>query len=115
MLGTRHLASIVGRQAAREILVEGRTLDADAAAACGLLSELSTDDAIASRVDTIVQRSEGLDPPTLRAVLRLTRDAPSELDRAELLRSTWRGSLAERLREHARRMQQARAARRAHP
>jgi len=112
VLGTRHLATVVGRQAARELLVEGKTLDADAAAACGLLSEVCADDALAARIDDILCRSEGLDLPTLRSVLRLTRDEPREVDRAELLDSTWRGSLGERLREHARRTREARAARR---
>jgi enoyl-CoA hydratase/carnithine racemase len=112
VLGTRQLATVVGRQAAREILVEGKSLDARAAAQCGLLSELCNDDAIDSRVESIAQRSEAIDAPTLRAVLRLTRELPSERDRAELLRSTWRPGLAERLRKHARREQEQRALRR---
>ena len=53
-----------------------------------------------------------LDIATLRAILALTRDAPSERDRSELLRSVWRDGLAERVREHARRARDARAARR---
>lgn len=112
VLGTRHLASVVGGQCAREILVEGKTLDAASAHACGLLSELCTADTMASRVDEILQRSEAIDPSTLRAILRLTRDAPSARDRSELLDSTWRGSLAQRIREHARRTREERAARR---
>ena len=113
VLGTRQLAAVVGRQAAREILVEGKSLDAQAAAGCGLLSELCEEAAIDTRVDNIVHSSEAIDAPTLRAVLRLTRELPSERDRAELLQSTWREGLAERLREHARREQEQRALRRA--
>jgi enoyl-CoA hydratase/carnithine racemase len=112
VLGTRHLAAVVGGRAAREILVEGKILDAKAALDCGLLSELCAEAAMAERVEDIVRRSETIDASTLRAILRLTRDTPSECDRAELLRSTWRGSLGERIREHARRTQEARAARR---
>jgi len=112
VLGTRHLAAVVGRQVAREILVEGRMLDAKAAIDCGLLSELCAEKTVASRVDAILRRSEAIDPVTLRAILRLTRDAPSERDRTELLRSTWRDGLAERIREHARRTREERAARR---
>jgi enoyl-CoA hydratase/carnithine racemase len=112
VLGTRHLATVVGRQAARELLVEGKSLDAQAAARCGLLSELCSDDAVDSRVESIAQSSEAIDAPTLRAILRLTRELPSERDRAELLQSTSRGGLAERLREHARRAQEQRALRR---
>jgi len=112
VLGTRHLASVVGGQCAREILVEGKTLDAAAARACGLLSELCNADTMTGRVDEILQRAEAIDPPTLRAILRLTRDMPSARDRGELLDSTWRGSLAQRIREHARRTREERAARR---
>lgn len=113
VLGTRHLAAVIGRQAARELLVEGKSLDAQAAAQCGLLSELCAEDAIDSRVESIAQSSEATDAPTLRAILRLTRALPSERDRAELLQSTSRNGLAERLREHARRAQEQRALRRA--
>ena len=97
---------------AREILVEGKTLDATAALACGLLSSLCTEDAVASRVDEILRGSEALDSETLRAILRLTRDTSSERDRAELLRSTSREGLAERIREHAHPAREERAARR---
>jgi enoyl-CoA hydratase/carnithine racemase len=112
VLGTRHLATLVGGQVAREILVEGRMLDAQAAAGCGLLSSLSTEAEIAQRVDDILRGCEALDTATLRAILPLTRDAPSQRDRAELLRSVWRDGLAERMRDHARRARDARAARR---
>ncbi len=112
VLGTRHLAAVVGRQFAREILVEGKILDAKAALDCGLLSSLCAEDTVASRLDEILRGSEALDSETLRAILRLTRDMPSERDRAELLRSTWREGLAERTREHARRTREERAARR---
>jgi enoyl-CoA hydratase/carnithine racemase len=111
VLGTRHLAAVVGRQLAREILVEGKMLDAQAANDCGLLSELCAEDTVTGRVDEILRRSETLDIVTLRAILRLTRDARSERDRTELLRSTWRDGLAERMREHAHRTREERAAR----
>ena len=112
VLGTRHLAGVVGGQLAREILIEGRTLDATQALECGLLSSLCAEDDMASRVDAILQASEAVDSETLRAILRLTRDSPSERDRAELLRSTGRAGLAQRVRAHARRMREARATRR---
>ncbi|MGC1816678.1 MAG: enoyl-CoA hydratase/isomerase family protein [Casimicrobiaceae bacterium] len=112
VLGTRHLATVVGRQVARETLIEGRTLGATEAVGCGLLSSLCAEDEIASRVDAILQSSEAIDSETLRAILRLTRDPPSERDRDELLRSTSRAGLAERVRAHARRVREARATRR---
>jgi enoyl-CoA hydratase/carnithine racemase len=112
VLGTRHLATVIGRQAARELLVEGKSLDAQAALHCGLLSELCGEDVVDSRVESIAQSSEAIDAPTLRAILRLTRALPSERDRAELLQSTSRNGLAQRLREHARMAKEQRALRR---
>lgn len=112
MLGTRHLATVVGRQRAREILVEGQTLDADNAVACGLLSTLCDGDrAVTDRLEAILDGAAGLDLPTLQALLRLTRDTGSERDRAELLTSTWREGLASRIGKHAERTRKERAAR----
>ncbi|HJU24617.1 MAG TPA: hypothetical protein VJ891_19105, partial [Casimicrobiaceae bacterium] len=113
VLGTRHLASVVGRQAALEILIEGKTVNADAALACGLLSEIRDPQSVDARVEEILVRCECLDIETLRAMLRLLRDAPSERDRAELLASVSRGGFAERVRAHARRVRDERERRRA--
>lgn len=113
VLGTRHLAAVVGRQTALEILVEGKTLDADAALAGGLLSEIREPHSIAARVDEILLRSESVDVETLRAMLRLLRDVPSERDRGELLASLSRTGFAERVRHHARRVRDERERRRA--
>ncbi|HEY2819231.1 MAG TPA: enoyl-CoA hydratase/isomerase family protein [Casimicrobiaceae bacterium] len=112
VLGTRHLAAVVGGQLAREILVEGRKLDASAAVECGLLSSLCAEDKIAARIDEILRGAEAADVETMRAILRLTRDAPSERDRTELVRSVSRDGLAERMRQHARRANEERVARR---
>jgi enoyl-CoA hydratase/carnithine racemase len=112
VLGTRHLAAVVGRQAALEILVEGKTLAADAALRCGLLSEICTGDALGARVDAILQRSEAIDSVTLRAILGLVRELPSERDRDALVASVAREGLAARVRDHARRTREARERRR---
>ena len=112
VLGARHLAAVVGRQRAREILIEGEVLDANEAQRCGLLSELCADAELAGRVDEILQRSKALDAATLNATLRLTRDTSSELDTIELARSLAPEGLADRLRAYARRIGQERAARR---
>jgi enoyl-CoA hydratase/carnithine racemase len=115
VLGTRHLAGVVGRQAALETLVEGRTLDADAALRCGLLSEARSPESLQSRIDEIARHCASIDIETLRAMLRLIRSEPSELDRAELRASAAREGFGERVREHARRVREARDARRSRP
>ena len=113
VLGTRHLAGLVGRQAALEILVEGKTIDAEAALRHGLLCEMRSDDTVATRVDEIVQRTEPIDLETLRAMLGLLRELPSDRDRDALVASVSREGLAARVRDHARRVREAREHRRA--
>lgn len=112
VLGTRHLAAVVGRQRAREILIEGEVLNANEAQRCGLLSELCADAELAGRVDEILRRSKALDTATLEATLRLTRDTASELDTVELAHSLAREGHADRLRAYARRIGEERAVRR---
>jgi hypothetical protein len=60
-----------------------------------------------------VERCETIDAETLRAMLRLLRDAPSARDRDELVASVSRNGFAGRVREHARRIREARERRRA--
>lgn len=108
ILGTRHLAGLLGGQRAREMLLEGRIVDAARARELGLLSELCSSDAFDSRVSEICHCAAALDREALTALLRLTRMPPSESDLAELRRSTSRSGLAERMRAHARRVLPAR-------
>ena len=108
-LGTRHLAGLIGGQRARETLVEGKILDAGAAHACGLLSELCEPDRLDARVEELLARSTDFDPETLRTLLRLTRQSSSASDMEELMRSTARKGLAERMRAHTRKVLPAKA------
>lgn len=108
ILGTRHLAGLLGGQRARELLLEGRIIDAAAALEIGLLSERCTQDRFAARVDEITAHAATLDRNALETMLRLTRAPASESDLAELNRSTSRPGLAERMRAHARRVLPAR-------
>ena len=113
VLGTRHLGALLGRQAALEILVEGKTLDAETALRHGLLSERCDDGGVDARIEAIIENAATIDPDTLRAMLRLVRDVPSARDRDELVVSVSRAGFGERVREHARRVREARERRRA--
>lgn len=108
ILGTRHLAGLLGGQRARELLLEGRIVDAATAHEIGLLSERCPADRFEARVDEITAHAAALDPNALEALLRLTRMPASDVDLAELNRSTSRPGLAERMRAHARRALPAR-------
>lgn len=109
ILGTRHLAGLIGGQRARETLVEAKILHAAAAHACGLLSELCEPDNVDARVDELLARAMEFDPETLRTLLRLTRQPSSASDMEELARSTARAGLAERMRAHTRKVLPAKA------
>ena len=87
-------------------------LDASAALECGLLSSLCAEDKFSVRVDEILRGAEAIDAPTMRAILLLTRSAASEIDRTELMQSVSRDGLSERMREHVRRANEERVARR---
>lgn len=113
ILGTRHLAALVGGQKAREIVLEGKTLDAARALADGLLTDVCDAQSLDRRLDAILAHAEALDAEALRALLRLTRDVASVRDLDELARSMAYPGLAERMRSHARRAAQERLARRA--
>jgi enoyl-CoA hydratase len=108
ILGTRHLAGLLGEQRARELLLEGRIVDAATALEIGLLSERCTPEDFDARVAAIAGHAAALDRNALEALLRLTRMPPSEVDMQELKRSTSTPGLAERMRAHARRVLPAR-------
>lgn len=109
ILATRHLSGLIGGQRARETLIEGKILDAKAALACGLLSELCEPERLDERVNEILARAAEFDLETLRTLLRLTREPASERDMEELQRSTARKGLAERMRAHTRKVFPAKA------
>ncbi len=108
ILGTRHLAGLLGGQRARGLLLEGRILDATAAVEIGLLTECCAPEAFDARVADIAGHAAALDRGALEALLRLTRAPSSEIDLTELSRSTSKPGLADRMRAHARRVLPAR-------
>jgi len=109
ILGTRHLTGLIGGQQARETLIEGKMLDANAARENGLLSELCELERLDARVDEVLASALEFDPETLRTLLRLTRQSASDNDVEELRRSTARKGLAERMRAHTRKVLPAKA------
>lgn len=94
-LGTRHLARVVGARHARSILLTGRVVDAQEAAAIGLathMAELTADLAAA-----ILQESAALDGQAIGEILQLTGDDTEDADLASLVRSLARPGLHRRI------------------
>ena len=67
------LPGLIGRDRALRFLTTGETLDADAAAACGLLTEVTTPDALDGRVDALAAELAGSAPESVRAIKHLCR------------------------------------------
>lgn len=100
-LGTRALASLVGQQAAREILLSGEVVDSARALAIGLLTEVvDSVDAFPAQVEAINGRFGRLDAASAVLALRNTagQDAGvSDSDLADLVRSLVRPGLKQRI------------------
>jgi enoyl-CoA hydratase/carnithine racemase len=96
-LGTRRLAAIVGTERARSMLLNNEERDAQAALACGLLTEVVTQQDVDERLDELIARSRRLDAPSVGALLQLTDTDDADRDLAALVRSVSRAGLHERI------------------
>lgn len=96
-LGTRHLASVVGAQTARRILLENRLLGAEEAHALGLLSHLVEPEAIMDTVSTLAAATGDLPAGATPRILGLTAPATEDADLADLVRSLTDGDLHARI------------------
>lgn len=94
-LGTRHLAHVVGAQHARSILLTGRVVDAQEAAAIGLATHVS--EPTADLAAAILQESAAHDEQAIDEILRLTGDDTEDADLACLVRSLARPGLHQRI------------------
>ncbi len=94
-LGTRHLARVVGAQHARSILLTGRVVDAQEAAAIGLATHVA--DPTADLAAAILQEGAALDGQSIHEILRLTGDDTEDADLASLVRSLARPGLHRRI------------------
>lgn len=81
-LGTRHLASLVGTAAARDLLLESREVDAPSALRLGLATRLVERHRFAAEADTIIRAADGLDTVSVAAVL--DRTAPARADAEDM-------------------------------
>lgn len=96
-LGTRHLAHLIGPQRARDILLSNAVVNAEEAAAWGLLTEVCGPALFQERVAALVSGCDGLDDRSLATILRLTRPDTSDADLAEVVRSAMVPGLSERI------------------
>lgn len=97
-LGTRHLASLVGTVAARQLLLESREVDASTALRLGLATALVERHRFAAEADSIIRAADGLDSTSVAAVLDRTAPGRADADdMAALVASLTRPGLHARL------------------
>lgn len=101
------LQRVVGPAKAAELTFTGDTIDADAALACGLVSEVAADGELMDRSIELARRIAGNAPHALRMAKRLLRE--SQLARLEtvLELSASFQALAHHTRDHAQRIEAA--------
>jgi enoyl-CoA hydratase/carnithine racemase len=101
VLGTRHLASLVGGHTARELVGSGRQVKAAEALRLGLATDLVGAEELDRALARVVGAQAGLDDTSLAECRRRTADADvdreDDADLAALVRSLVRPGLLERL------------------
>lgn len=100
VLGTSRLAERIGRDRARDVLVSGETLSAEAALRCRLATEIASSEQVGERITMIVERAAGMAPETVAALHRATARGDADGDLAALVRSASRPGLKDRIRRH---------------
>lgn len=95
-LGTRRLALRVGGEAARDLVGSGRRIDADEAAALGLVQRLVGPDALGAEIAAVAGRLV-IDAETAARIWSLTSPDTRDADMAALVSSAARPGLGDRI------------------
>ena len=107
-LGTRRLTRLIGSDAARDLLVDSRALDAQQALACGLASDLETVDDWPRLIDDLQRRVSALSSRALADMLALTVTDSRDADLAALVRSAANPGLKARVQAYRARVNESR-------
>jgi enoyl-CoA hydratase/carnithine racemase len=97
VLGTARLAALVGDGAARRLLLAGATIEAQAALAMSLATQVIAPDGVAVAIAAARDAAARLDPQTVAALHARTRRADDAGDLAALARSVARPGLKDRV------------------
>ena len=96
-LGTRRLAQLIGQDAARDLLIDTKVLSAEESLACGLATDLASQQEWPALTDGFRQRAGALSSTAVKHMLRLTaRDSRAE-DLAAIVNTACRPGLKERI------------------
>ena len=96
-LGTRRLTNLVGRDAARDLLIDTKVLCADESLNCGLATDIASQQEWPGLIDELRQRSGALSPVALQNMLELTTSDSRNDDIAAIVNSAGRPGLKDRI------------------
>ena len=99
-LGTGRLAALIGQDAARDMLIDTRSISAEKAREIGLASDLIGKEGWEDLVTTLGARARTLPTEATTNMLALTGSKNAELDLAALVRSTARPGLKARVEKY---------------
>ena len=96
-LGTRRLTHLIGTDAARDLLIDTRTLSAEECLASGLATDLAAAEQWPALLEDLQQRAGSLSPRALANMLQLTAGDTRDADIAAVVRSAARPGLKDRI------------------
>ena len=99
-LGTGRLAALIGQDAARDMLIDTRSITAKQAREIGLASDLIEKEDWEDLVSTLAARARALPTEATTNMLALTGSKNAELDLAALVRSAARPGLKARIEKY---------------
>lgn len=99
-LGSGRLAALIGQDAARDMLIDTRSISAEQAREIGLASDLIEKEGWEDLVTTLAARARALPTEATTNMLALTGSKNAELDLAALVRSAARPGLKARVEKY---------------
>ena len=96
-LGTRRLTALIGRDAARDLLIDTKVLPASDALSRGLASDVAEPTEWQDLVETCLRRASALPATALRDMLNLTTTDSRQEDIAAIVASAGRPGLKDRI------------------
>lgn len=107
-LGTRRLAHLLGPDAARDLLIDTRTLSAEECLDNGLATDLAATEQWPALVEGLQQRAGTLSTRALGSMLELTASDTRDADIAAVVRSAARPGLKDRILDYRKQLRGSR-------
>lgn len=112
-LGTRRLTALIGSDAARDMLIDTRSINTEQAEQSRLVSCIAPTTEWDETVAAFVQRSQSLSPKAVQSLLALTSSDSRSEDLSAIVRTAGHPGLKDRINQYRNRMARDRAARKA--